>query len=96
MKSATKPNKTIKNPRSDAFLAKIGASRQLAIPKKVFDALDLKMGDYMEIAVQKNKLVLTPKALIDKDTLQGLKEIKAGKGIGPFSTAKDAINALRS
>jgi hypothetical protein len=64
--------------------------------KKVYDALDLNTGDYMEIVVQNNHLVLTPKTLIDKDTLQGLKEIREGKGIGPFSNAKDAIKALRS
>jgi AbrB family looped-hinge helix DNA binding protein len=94
MKTANNPKK--ESTVRDAYLAKVGTSRQLAIPKKVYDALDLNTGDYMEIVVQNNHLVLTPKTLIDKDTLQGLKEIREGKGIGPFSNAKDAIKALRS
>ena len=94
MKTINKPVKG--SIESNTYLAKVGTSRQLAIPKKVYDALDLNVGDYMEIIIQKNHLVLTPKILIDKDTLQGLKEIKKGKGIGPFDNAKDAIKALHS
>lgn len=46
---------------------KIGRSRQVTIPKKLFEALDLREGDYVEVEQQGNQLILTPKLLVDRD-----------------------------
>ena len=45
---------------------KIGVSRQVVIPKKIHDTLGLAPGDYLEVAVERGKVVMTPKALVDK------------------------------
>ena len=47
---------------------KIGVSRQIVIPKKAYDALGLAAGDYLEVAVERDALVMTPKTLIDKSS----------------------------
>lgn len=77
---------------------KLGVSRQVAIPKKIHDALGLAPGDYLEVELKAGKVVLTPKALIDKELerelAEGLEDIKQGRGIGPFSSAKEGIRAL--
>lgn len=75
-------------------IIKVGASRQVAIPKKIYDELELSPGDYMEISVQNNNLVLTPKVFIEKRLAEGLKDIKEGRTVGPFDNAKDAIKSL--
>ena len=75
-------------------IIKIGVSRQVAIPKKIYDELELTPGDYMEISVQNNNLVLTPKVFIEKRLVQGLQDIKEGRTVGPFDNATDAIKAL--
>ena len=49
-----------------AAIVKIGVSRQVAIPKKLHDRLGLAPGDYLEIALEGDRLILTPKALIEK------------------------------
>ena len=75
---------------------KIGTSRQVVIPKKLYDQLGLQPGEYLEVELQGNQLILTPKQLIEKRLAEGLKDIKEGRVIGPFKTAKQAMRALRS
>lgn len=74
---------------------KIGQSRQVVIPKKLYDELRLRPGDYLEVELQNGNLVLTPKQLVEKSILEGLEDFKKGRSIGPFKTAKAAIRALR-
>ena len=77
---------------------KIGTSRQVVIPKKLHDALGLVPGDYLEVELKKGKVVMTPKALVDKRLEDGLAEsfedVKAGRVHGPFNTAKELVQSL--
>jgi AbrB family looped-hinge helix DNA binding protein len=45
---------------------KIGASRQVIIPKKVYEQLGLAVGDYLDVTVQEGSLLMSPKTLVDK------------------------------
>ena len=75
---------------------KIGASRQIVIPKKLYDQLGLVPGDYLDVELQDDQLVLTPKTLIEKRLAEGLKDIQEGRVVGPFQSAKEAMRALRA
>ena len=82
---------------------KLGASRQIVIPKKLYDELGLEAGDYLEVELYEGgKLLVTPKELVDRhpEIDQRLAEaeadIKAGRVRGPFKTANAAVDALRS
>ena len=78
---------------------KIGASRQVAIPKKLHDQLGLSPGDYLEVELDKGKLVLTPKALVNKEVEKRLAEsfedFRQRQVHGPFSSAKETMRSLR-
>ncbi len=78
---------------------KIGASRQVAIPKKIHEELHLRAGDYLEIELRNGTLVLTPKALVDKDLevrlSEALDDVKKGRVHGPFESAKEVVKSLR-
>lgn len=78
---------------------KIGASRQVAIPKKIHEELHLRAGDYLEIELRNGTLVLTPKALVDKHLEErlsdALDDVKKGRVHGPFESAKEAVQSLR-
>lgn len=76
-------------------VVKVGTSRQIAIPKKLYDQLKLEPGDYLEVELQGDHLILTPKELIDKRLAEGLEDIKKGRVVGPFKSAEDAMRALR-
>ena len=74
---------------------RVGVSRQVAIPKKLHDQLGLTAGDYLEIEIQGGKLILTPKQLVDKRLEEAEEDVRHGRVLGPFSTAKQAMKALR-
>ncbi len=79
---------------------KIGVSRQVVIPKKLHDELGLTPGDYLEVELERGKLVLTPKTLVDKAIEQRLAEsfedFRRGRTHGPFPSAKEAIRFLHT
>jgi AbrB family looped-hinge helix DNA binding protein len=75
---------------------KVGVSRQIVIPKKFYDKLGLTPGAYLEVELRDDKLILTPKELIEKRLAEGLNDIEEGRFIGPFDTAREAMRALRS
>ncbi len=81
---------------------KLGASRQIVIPKQIHDELGLEAGDYLEVEIcEGGKLLVTPKDLvdrhpeIDKRLAEAEEDVKTGRVRGPFSTADDVIKGLR-
>lgn len=74
---------------------KVGESRQIVIPKKLYDKLNLVPGDYLEVTLWGERLVLTPQMFIEKRLAEGLDDIKHGRFAGPFKTAKQAVRSLR-
>ena len=52
--------------RAPLSAVKIGASRQVIIPKKVYEELGLATGDYLDVRVQNGSLLMSPKTLVDK------------------------------
>jgi len=74
---------------------KLGVSRQVAIPKKLHDQLGLTPGDYLEIEVQDNRIILTPKQLVDRRLAEAEEDVRKGRVHGPYSTAAGAVKALR-
>ncbi|MGB6200941.1 MAG: AbrB/MazE/SpoVT family DNA-binding domain-containing protein [Candidatus Acidiferrales bacterium] len=74
---------------------KIGVSRQVVIPKRIHDQLGLAPGDYLEVELEGDRVVLTPKALIEKRLADGLEDIRAGRVHGPFRSVPALIRSLR-
>jgi AbrB family looped-hinge helix DNA binding protein len=81
-------------------LVKLGRSRQVAIPKKMTDRLRLSVGDYLDVEVAGNKLVMTPKAIVDRDPeleadiAASLEDVREGRVYGPFETAAELTRSL--
>ncbi len=40
---------------------------QITMPKELREVLEIKEGDILEVQMEKNKVVLKPKVLVDKD-----------------------------
>jgi len=74
---------------------KVGASRQVVIPKKLYDELQLAPGDYVEVEREGNKLVLTPKQLvekhpeIDRRLAEAKEDIKMGRMSAPLTSVDE-------
>jgi len=76
-------------------VVKIGISRQVVIPKKIHDRLGLEPGDYLEVKLRGDKVILTPRALVEKRLAEALEDVKNGRIHGPFSSANEMVRSLR-
>ncbi len=79
---------------SISSVVKIGTSRQVIIPKKIHDRLGLEPGDYLEVELRDDKVILTPKALIEKRLAEALEDVKRGRVSGPFRSAGELLRSL--
>ncbi len=91
-------------------ISKLGQRRQVVIPKEMCEELGLHIGDFVEVQRIKGTVVIKPKKLVDADEVltptqkavidarlaEGLEDIKQGRVLGPFDTAKKATHALRA
>ena len=82
---------------------KVGPKYQITIPKAVRTQLGLKVGDLVQARVGKNQsIILERKRLVDfeKSLQENLREAQAdydaGRVLGPFATAEEAVRALNS
>jgi len=70
-------------------IVKIRTNRQVTIPKKIFEELGLKEGEYLEVSRRGKTVVLKPKVLVDPDDVltpedeealrRGLAELERGE-----------------
>jgi AbrB family looped-hinge helix DNA binding protein len=76
-------------------LTKVGPKFQVTIPKATRDAVGLDIGDVVETTVQGNKIILSPKIVVDKHPeiearlREAEEDIKAGRVYGPFRSVKE-------
>jgi AbrB family looped-hinge helix DNA binding protein len=75
-------------------VVKIGVSRQVAIPKKLHDQLGLSPGNYLQVELEGDRLILTPKALIEKRLAESLEDIRKGRVHGPFRSMPALLRSL--
>lgn len=76
-------------------LMKVKPKFQITIPPSVREAMQLEVGDLLEAEIHANRIVLTPKAVVDKALKESLDEARQGKLRGPFRTAKAVTQALK-
>ncbi len=87
--------KTQSKPSRFTAAVKIGVSRQVVIPKRIHDELGLTPGDYLEVEREGDRLILTPKALVEKRLAEGLEDMRKGRVHGPFSSVPKLLRSLR-
>ncbi len=83
-----------------ATVSRIGQRRQVVIPKRVFEVLQLQEGDFVEVTVERGRLAMRPKRLVDvSDVLtkseaakvrQGEGQLKAGRS-KPWHTVRNDL-----
>lgn len=88
-------------------IVKVRTKYQVTIPEKVRREVGLEIGDYVEVEAQGGKIVIKPKKLVDKEDAwfwskewqekerEADEAIKKGELVGPFTTAEEAIEALK-
>jgi AbrB family looped-hinge helix DNA binding protein len=89
-------------------IGKIGQRRQVVIPKEIFEALGLEVGDFVEVQQVKGTVVIKPKKLVDAEDVltpaqkavidariaEGLEDMKQGRVYGPFDSVEAMLHSL--
>lgn len=75
-------------------LVRVKTKYQVTLPTTVRSHLQIQEGDVLEASVQKGKIILTPKTMLDKAVVEGLQDVMAGRVEGPFHSAKAVLGAL--
>ena len=76
--------------------ARIGASRQVAIPKQLHDELGLAPGDRIEFKRRGNTLILTPRTFVEKHLAEGLDDLHNGRVSPTFHTIEEFKRYLKN
>ena len=69
---------------------------QIVIPLIVREKIGLNVGDVLEAKIERGKITLTPKALVDRGIAQSLDDFKSGRSYGPFKTHAAFLASLHS
>ena len=77
-------------------LIRVKTKFQVTLPVRLRERARLHVGDLLEAKIERGRITLTPKSVVDRGFDEGLADIKAGRFIGPFSSAKPALRALRA
>jgi AbrB family looped-hinge helix DNA binding protein len=88
-------------------ITRVSPKHQITIPKEAFGKLHLEVGDFLEVDVTEEGLLLIPKKLISKDQAwfwtkewqekekEADEAIAKGEVSGPFKSADELIRHLR-
>jgi antitoxin MazE len=88
-------------------ITRVSPKHQITIPKESFEKLHLEVGDFLEVDVTEEGLLLIPKRLISKDQAwfwtkewqekekEADEAIAKGDLSGPFESAGELIRHLR-
>lgn len=60
---------------ASSVVSRIGQRRQVVIPKRLFEALQLREGDFVEVKVERGQLAMRPKRLVDLDDVLTRREV---------------------
>lgn len=69
---------------------------QVVIPQRVRDEIGIAVGDVLEATVERGRVVLQPKVVIDRGIAESIAEFKAGRAHGPFGSHAAFLKALHT
>lgn len=68
---------------------------QVVIPQGVREQIGVAVGDILEAKVERGRITLTPKTLVDRAIAEGLEDVRKGRVRGPFKTVDEMIDSLK-
>ncbi len=82
-------------------LVKVKEKYQVTLPAEVRRKAGVAVGDLLEAKVKGKKITLVPKVVVDRAFIENrlaesFEDFRKGRIYGPFSSAKEAIRALRA
>ena len=77
-------------------IVRVKTKYQVTLPTEVREQAGVRVGDILEATVEKGKITLSPKTVIDRGIAESLEQFKKGQSFGPFDTAEEMLASLHS
>ncbi len=77
-------------------IVRVKQKYQVTLPAAVRDRAGVAVGDLLEAKIEKGKITLTPKSLVDRRIAESLEDFKKGRFSGPYASVGEMIRSLRS
>jgi AbrB family looped-hinge helix DNA binding protein len=68
---------------------------QVVIPQRVRERIGVAVGDILEAKVERGRITLTPRPVVNSATAEGLEDVRKGRVHGPFNTVDEMIDSLK-
>ena len=68
---------------------------QVVIPQQVRKEIGVTVGDIFEAKVERGRITLTPKSVVDRAIAEGLEDVRKGRVRGPFNSVDEMIDSLK-
>ncbi|MEX2261519.1 MAG: AbrB/MazE/SpoVT family DNA-binding domain-containing protein [Bryobacteraceae bacterium] len=66
----------------------------ITIPTSARQLLGIADGDLLEARVERGKMTIAPKTVIDRDLAESFEDFKKGRAFGPFTSHEQFLNSL--
>jgi bifunctional DNA-binding transcriptional regulator/antitoxin component of YhaV-PrlF toxin-antitoxin module len=77
-------------------LVKVKGKYQVTLPVSVRLKMGVLVGDLLEAKVEKDKITLTPKRVVDREIAMALDDIRKGRVHGPFGSVDKMLRSLHT
>jgi|HubBroStandDraft_6_1064221.scaffolds.fasta_scaffold2201161_1 AbrB family looped-hinge helix DNA binding protein len=68
---------------------------QVVIPQSVRNQVAVRVGDLFEATVERGKITLTPKSIVDRAVAEGLEDLRKGHVSGPFGSVDMMLASMK-
>ena len=75
-------------------LVKVKTKYQVTLPVALREQVGLRVGDLLEAKVDRGKITLTPKAVVDRGIAESIEDYKKDRSYGPFDSAEAMLRSL--
>jgi AbrB family looped-hinge helix DNA binding protein len=75
-------------------VVKIKDKFQVTLPASLRKRAGVEVGDFLEARVERGKITLTPKSLVDRRLMEALEDVRQGRTHGPFNSPQAIVKSL--
>ena len=75
-------------------IVKVKGKFQVTLPAALRERAGVAVGDLLEVKIERGRITLIPKTLIDRRIEESLEDVKKGRVYGPFDSAEAMVKSL--
>ena len=76
-------------------VVRVKSKFQVTLPSRLREQIGVDVGDLLEAKVERGKITLTPKSLVDRQLVEAMDDVSEGRVYGPFDSPEAMNKSLR-